>query len=113
MTRSRLSDDTQTLASLRWNISADRVIIAGLRFRVALERRANFDPAQPRDDLGRWTDGGGSTSARIGDPGETKPAQDGRVRVAGPFDWGLVDLRYEEGNENAHAILYHVGKTEG
>lgn len=112
MTRSRLFDDTQTIASLRWNIAADRLILAGLRLMVALERRANFNPAQPRDNLGRWTDGGGSTSARIVDPNASKPAHDGRVRVAGPFDWGPVDLRSEEDFKNGHTLKLHVGMTD-
>jgi hypothetical protein len=112
VTRSRLFDDTQTIASLRWNIAADRLILAGLRLMVALERRANFNPAQPRDNLGRWTDGGGSTSARIVDPNASKPAHDGRVRVAGPFDWGPVDLRSEEDFKNGHTLKLHVGMTD-
>ena len=40
------------IRALGWEIAADRVILAGLRLLLLLERRANFDPAQPRDDWG-------------------------------------------------------------
>jgi len=89
------------------------VILAGLRLLLLLERRANFDPAQPRDGQGRWTDTGWSSTARVGDPWAETPGAgaDGRVRVAGPFDYGSVDLRSVEGYEGGHTISRHVGKT--
>lgn len=90
------------------------MILAGLRLLVLLERRANFDPAQPRDGQGRWTDTGWSSTARVGDPNAVAdPApKDERIRVAGPFDWGPIDLRDEEGRDGAHAISEHVGKSD-
>lgn len=112
MTRPQPFDDAQTLAVLRWRISTGQVIVASLRLMAALERRANYDPAQPRDDLGRWSDGGGSSSTRIADQVGTKPTRNGRVRVAGPFDWGPIDLRYEEDFKNGHAMKLHVGMTD-
>ncbi len=104
--------DIETRA-LRSRLSGDRVILAGLRLLLLLEWRANFDPAQPRDGLGRWTGTGWSSTARLGDPDAETPdaGADGRVRVAGPFDWGPVDLRFEEGYEGGHTIARHVGKT--
>ncbi|MCE1238007.1 MAG: hypothetical protein LWW93_16785 [Hyphomicrobiales bacterium] len=101
--------------ALRCRLAGDRAILSGLRFLLALERRAHFDPSQPRDDLGRWRDTGLSTTRPVVDP-EAKPpgtSVGDRVRVAGPFDWRLVDLTYEEGRQGAHTILLHVGKTEG
>lgn len=100
--------DIETRA-LRSRLAGDRVILAGLRLLLLLERRANFDPAQPRDGQGRWTDTGWSSIARVGDP---NAAPDGRVQVAGPFDYGTVDLRFEEGYEGGHAVREHVGKSE-
>jgi hypothetical protein len=47
------------------DIHRRRVELYSLRFELAflklefLLRKANFDPEQPRDDQGRWTDGGG------------------------------------------------------
>ena len=104
--------DIETRA-LRSRLSGDRVILAGLRLLLPLERRANFDPAQPRDGQGRWT-GTGSSTARVGDPDAETPdaGVDGRVRVAGPFDWGPVDLRSEEDFKNGHTLKLHVGMTD-
>jgi hypothetical protein len=100
--------------ALRCELAGDRVILAGIRVLLALERRAHFDPAQPRDELGRWADIGRSTTDTVTDPSAVAdPAPtDERIRVAGPFDWGPVDLRDEEGRDGAHAISEHVGKPD-
>lgn len=100
--------------ALRCRLAGDRAIIAGWRLLLALERRANYDPSQPRDDLGRWRDTGLSTTPNVADPDATpQGASTGeRIRVAGPFDWGPVDLRDEEGQDGAHTIGQHVGKTD-
>ncbi|MCE1238010.1 MAG: hypothetical protein LWW93_16800 [Hyphomicrobiales bacterium] len=100
--------------ALRCRLAGDRAILSGLRFLLALERRAHFDPSQPRDDLGRWRDTGLSTTRPVVDP-EAKPpgtSVGDRVRVAGPFDWGPVDLQYEEGVGDAHTLKLHVGMTD-
>ncbi|MBV5266465.1 RNase A-like domain-containing protein [Pinisolibacter aquiterrae] len=105
--------DIETRA-LRSRLAGDWVILAGLRLLLLLERRANFDPAQPRDGQGRWTDTGWSSTARVGDPDAVTPdaGADGRVRVAGPFDQGPVDLRSEEDFKNGHTLKLHVGMTD-
>jgi len=63
-----------TLAELRWKAEcAERKRQADLaweRFMAAFKRgdfrrKANFDPDQPRDELGRWTDAGGENN--VGD----------------------------------------------
>lgn len=105
--------ETQARA-LRCRLAGDRAILAGLRVLVALERRANFDPSQPRDDLGRWTDTGLATTYRVVDP-DAKPsgASAGeRVRVAGPFDWGPVDLRSKGDFNSRHNFKLHIGMTD-
>lgn len=112
----RLEDprDLETrVRALRCELAGDRVILAGIRVLLALERRAHFDPAQPRDELGRWAEIGRSTTYPITDPNaEADPApKDERIRVAGPFDYGSVDLRFEEGYEGGHTISRHVSKT--
>ena len=81
-------------------------MLAALRFSLTLERCANFDPAQPRDEIGRWTSIGTSPE------GTEEVGPDGSILVAGPFDWGSVDLRFEEGYEGGHTIARHVGKTD-
>ena len=60
----------------RWNRAANAVEAALLRFRGAVinastacrcghDGKANFNPAQPRDEFGRWTDAGSGWSAPI------------------------------------------------
>lgn len=92
----------------------DRVIRAGLRVLAALEQRANFNAAEPRDDLGRWTDIGRTIGSPMTGPQtrQPPPSTDGRIRVAGPFDYGSVDLRDEEGLDGAHTVSEHVAKTD-
>lgn len=89
------------------------MLLSGLRLLLELERRANFDPSQPRDAQGRWTDTGVSASVSADDPGAPPPGSSAaeRIRVTGPFDWGPVDLRSEEGYEGGHTLFRHVGKT--
>lgn len=95
-------------------LAGDRALLSGIRVLLALERRANFDPSQPRDAQGRWTNTGISAPVSADDPGAPPPGSSTaeRIRVAGPFDWGAVDLRAEEGYEGAHAIRDHVGKSD-
>jgi hypothetical protein len=47
-----------------------------------LSKRAGFNPAQPRDDLGKWTDAGGDKerAQEVGKDGEAEPT---RIRLAG------------------------------
>lgn len=114
-----------TRLALRCARSAARVLAAAIRVRRLLECRAGFDPAQPRDDHGRWaaTASGGTLSTPVtgGSAGRdaeatSKPTEG--VRVAGPFPWGLVDLRDDEAFEGAtsvappHTLEKHVGKSD-
>lgn len=75
--------------------------IAWLRCLVALKRcarlaaKAGFNPDQPRDDHGRWTDRGGET----------------RVAQAGGSRRYSVVLSEEEAR-GGHAIGTHVGKSD-
>lgn len=46
------------LSRQRWHLSALRFELALVKF-VLWQRKANFNPAQPRDEIGRWTDAGG------------------------------------------------------
>lgn len=102
------------IRALRCELAGARVILAGIRVLLALQRRANFDPAQPRDDRGRWAETGQSITDQITDPSTVAypVPKDGRVRVAGPFDYGSVDLRLEEGYEDGHTIREHVARSE-
>jgi hypothetical protein len=60
------------LARLRTEHDAIRAEIADLKAYFAA--KANFDPAQPRDDSGRWTDtGAGQRSERIRLAASDKP----------------------------------------
>lgn len=89
-------------------ISAGRRVLAALE----IEWRANFDPGQPRDEFGRWTDEGVSTESSTADAIGEVVASGDRVRVAGAFDWGQVDVRDEEGYRGGHTIREHVGKSD-
>lgn len=77
---------------LRSGLAYVRLLVAGLRLHLAL--KAGYNPDQPRDDHGRWTDtGGGDRVAQVDDP-----------------DRYRVDLLEEERN-GGHTIAVHVGKT--
>jgi len=66
------------IAEIKWLAAVLRVERAVLRHQWALWRsgKANFNPEQPRDWHGRWTDAGGSG------------ASDGRIRLAGDIPTG-------------------------
>lgn len=79
------------LLELRSGLAYIRLLVADLRLRLAL--KAGFNPDQPRDDHGRWTDaGGGDRVAQVDEP-----------------DRYRVDLLEEERN-GGHTIARHVGK---
>lgn len=108
--RMRMEDfrDLRTrIQALRYELAGERMMLAAIRFGLTLERCANFDPAQPRDELGRWTDGGGNSSI-----GSRDPSEGDRTRAAGSPDWGSIDLRMEEGPAGGHTIARHVGKSD-
>ena len=53
-------EDRETaLLELRSGLAYLRLLVADLRLHLAL--KAGFNPDQPRDDQGRWTDAGGGT----------------------------------------------------
>lgn len=91
------------LSDLHTKFRRIRYDVAGIQAGLALARIARllkYDPDQPRDELGRWTDGGDGAN----DDATVQPAQyrDGS---------DLVDLREEE-DKGGHAIREHVGKSE-
>jgi len=62
--RTELDDISDTLARLKYQL-------LGIKFELKLRKRSmstkdGFDPDQPRDDLGKWTDGGGTTAGGEG-----------------------------------------------
>lgn len=80
------------------------VWIAGAKFKIArlrhgIERKAGFNPGQPRDAQGRWTDGsqgggGGGIGPGIGSEGDNLGLGDlgGDGLGLGDVDLGDVDL---------------------
>jgi hypothetical protein len=56
---SRRSVETE-IPALKWSIAALRFQRAWLRQEQQIQHKAGFDPNQPRDDRGRWTDTGAS-----------------------------------------------------
>lgn len=61
----RLSTVSATLPN-DYLLAFARARFALARVRRVMERKAGFDPSQPRDDRGRWTSGGGSGSSPSG-----------------------------------------------
>jgi hypothetical protein len=60
----------------QWRLAFGRVKFALADIRQALEKKAGFNPDQPRDDHGRWTDtggGGGAGQSVIKDPTGNEP----------------------------------------
>lgn len=89
------------LLELRSALANIRLLIADLQLYLAL--KAGFDPNQPRDAIGRWTDTGAGISLEI-EP-ETRIAQSDGVRR-------YTVVLAEEEARGGHAIRRHVGKTD-
>lgn len=89
------------LLELRSALDDIRFLIADLQLYLAL--KAGFDPNQPRDAIGRWTDTGAGISPQI-EP-ETRIAQSDGVRR-------YTVVLAEEEARGGHAIRRHVGKTD-
>ncbi|MCC6271226.1 MAG: hypothetical protein IT190_08110 [Microbacteriaceae bacterium] len=85
-------DREAALIELRSGLAYIRLLVADLRLYLAF--KAGFNPDQPRDDHGRWTDTGAGT----------------RIAQADDPDRYRVDLLEEEQN-GGHTIARHVGKT--
>lgn len=62
--------------------------------RLSRELRAGYDPNQPRDDWGKWTDGG----------------SDANAEPTGEWIYQRIDLLEEE-RAGGHTVSKHVGKT--
>ncbi len=87
-------------ADLAW----ERLMAAFMRGDLA--RKANFNPDQPRDELGRWTDGGGS--AQSGD-------DEGNLSNAAADEDDLSPQLVQDNADrllNNHIIQNHVAKTD-
>ncbi len=95
-----------SLLHLKCEVAALRFILAARRLSVLL-RKGGFNPDQPRDDRGRWTEGG------AGDPG-SGAGDDGQViLVGGPGARSgyPVDI-LDEAALGGHTYERHVGKSE-
>lgn len=81
------------LHKMRSDLAYFRVLVCA--FRLQLLWKSGFNPDQPRDDHGRWTDTGAGT----------------RVAQAGGAERYRVSLPQEEAR-GGHAIRTHVGKSD-
>jgi hypothetical protein len=88
------------LADLRADLEFLRLALRLVRLRA--EYKANFDPDQPRDDDGRWTDGDG-----VAPDGTPVDFAADRRRATWP-----IDLLDEEGDRGGLTIEKHVGKSD-
>jgi hypothetical protein len=81
-----LHNHTPSLTALRATLAGHAVMLAAIRLQLLL-RKANFNPAQLRDEFGRWTrEGGGSERPQPaqGRRGSIRINIDGRVLEATP-----------------------------
>lgn len=86
-----LAEIRTELLRLKWHVAATRFQLAMRKHTLAL--KAGFDPDQPRDELGRWTDAGGvsvedeefaDSEVPEADLGESTDLSDARRRVPPP-----------------------------
>jgi hypothetical protein len=61
--RSEFEDIGHALARMKYQVMGIKVELK-LR-RLSISTKDGFDPDQPRDDRGRWTDGDGAALAKI------------------------------------------------
>lgn len=95
----RLFEARTSLLDIRCEVAALRYMLAA-RHLANLLRKAGFNPDQPRDDQGRWTDTGAGDEPQlilIGGPG---------ARSGYPVD--ILD----EDSLGGHTYERHVGKSE-
>lgn len=84
------------LLELRSGLAYIRLLVADLRLRLAL--KAGFNPDQPRDDHGRWTDaGGGDRVAQVDEPDRYRvdlleEERNGGIRSPGTSGSPLISL---------------------
>lgn len=90
-----------SLLALKHRRAAERVSRA-IRRLIDLFRKAGFNPAQPRDDRGRWTDGGGS---------EGSDAQIILIGDTGDRSGYPIDVLGEDAL-GGHTFEKHVGKPD-
>lgn len=95
-----------SLLDLKCEVAAQRFILAVRRLSNLL-RKGGFDPDQPRDDRGRWTDAG------AGDPGSGDGDDGQHILVGGPGARSgyPVDI-FDEDALGGHTFERHVGKSE-
>ena len=95
-----------TLPALRCARAAARVLAAAARVKRLLEARAGFDPAQPRDDHGRWTVTGSSGTlvnpVEGGVPIDAAAKPKEAVRVAGLLENFPISIENEDEIGRAH-----------
>lgn len=113
-----LRDARAVVLTLRVNRAADRVRAAAARVRRLLTKVYDDHSWQPRDWHGRFAEmaEAGPSVPGIAALDEIVPSIDPTtgdlIQVAGPFDWGVVDLQEEEGYKGGHTIARHVGKSD-
>jgi hypothetical protein len=86
--------------------------VVDARVAQTIERR--YAPDQPRDDIGRWTSGGGlSAGVQSAFNVDANVASDAGRLIEPAGEIGFVDLLEEQGGAHrGHAYSEHVGKSE-
>jgi hypothetical protein len=100
-----------TFRRLRWLVAARKVEFSFARF-VIFRQKAGFNPDQPRDELGRWTDTGSNNPRVLSDATPDNDWKPGAQYAQNNSGRGyLVDLREEE-QLGGHPVAEHVGKSQ-
>lgn len=95
------------LLALKCEIAARRVVLAAEKVASRL-RKAGFNPDQPRDDGGRWTDAGAGDDVSDDTGDDPQP-----ILVGGPGSRSgyRVDI-LDEASLGGHTHTGHVGKSD-
>jgi hypothetical protein len=105
----------QELDEINASLARLRHELCGLKFQIGFRKwihgKAGFDPDQPRDEHGMWTDGGGDNSV------DQTPAAGDRVSAvfadvaSMPLDLLGSQLVGEDGDESAEKLLQEVAAS--
>jgi hypothetical protein len=111
------ADPATVLARFRYTISANRVLLAGERFRRVL--KAGFRPDEPRvpagnPDGGQWTDGGGGGARIIRIQGRGPRGEEPPRRIMGRFvdATPAEEARLEISHAQMQAAVRHVQQLD-
>lgn len=107
--RTELDDISDNLARLKYQLM-------GIKFESKLRKRSistkdGFDPEQPRDELGRWSDGGGADAAEENASNGNRVSAVFADLASFPLAAHIAQIFGESGVTESEARLQTVGAT--